>query len=378
MKVNYKQLLTQDWVIVSAIACLTLGRVLANHSVGCPTDFDCNSYIRMTHDLTYSADVPGHHGMRVFPILMVRLIMWFGLSVEHGFQVLSGASYVSFGTLSYLFLRNFTQSKLWAISWTLLLLSLHLVMRAPLNLVYQSIDAMVYSIGLAVLWATWRQKTTLTFSLSVIGALTRQNLFVLGFFSLLYLFKKQKSALSAMYLVLLTLMYMGLQNYYQAHGVFSALLSPPENFFSLSYQWTMLIESQMLELWLVLIPFMVLGAKPLFQFFKEHWHWFIYAAITIGQPYLGFHLTGNNLPRLALQGVWVFALAIALTYPYERWSPTTQWLFILFALGIYFTWDLDKRIWIVGCWTLILVWQAYSISKTNDCSMPLKQKQVNG
>lgn len=358
MKSQLTALLKSDCFYVGLIILLTVARVCTTRTIGCPEDFDCNSYIRMVDDLTQISDVPGHHAMRVFPILLVRFLMMFGASVEQSFHVISGFSYVFFGVLAYWIIRKVTGQQGWAFLWSLLLLSLHEAIRIPLYLVYQSNDALVYPIGIGILWAAWSKKTHVTFLLAILGALTRQNVFVLGFLSLLYLFKQEKRFVTAVYLVVLTLIYMGLQNYYQANGVFQELLSPPEGFFSLTRQWEILIESQMLELWLVIAPFIVMGFKPLVAFFKTHWHWFIYAGITIGQPYLGYHLTGNNLPRLALQGVWVFALAIALSFPYQRWCAFHWFVFAAFALSVYLTWGIKQRLWFTALFVFVLLAQA--------------------
>lgn len=346
------------------LAGIALGRVLVTNSIGCPELMDCNSYIRMVSDLTPGTDLAGHHGMRIFPVLLVRVLMWFGLSLETSFHVISGSSYALFGAMSYWFIYQITRHHRYAISWALLLLSLHHAIRIPLYLVYQANDALVYPIGLGILIATYHKKLPFVLLLSLIGIFTRQNMFVLSFLSLLYLFKQDRGLKPALTLCGITVLYMLLQSYYGAHGVFQSLLSPPDSFFSISRIGQILIESQFLELWLVLVPFMLFGIREVLTFFQKHWHWFLYAGITAFQPLVGYHLTGNNLPRLALQGVFVVGLALSLSSPVARWSSRQQWLLLVYAIAIYSTWGIEERLIICGTYVLACLLLARAESKS--------------
>lgn len=344
-----------DLIFLGSLFVIAMARVLATDSIGCPEFFDCNAYIRMTHDLTPGTDVLGHHSMRVVPIIIVRFFMMLGIPLETAFNVLSGLCYIGFGIGAYWFIQRITNQKLYAFSWALILLALHEAIRIPLYLVYQANDALVYPLGLCILVATYYRKMPLVLFLSLLGALTRQNLFVMGFLCLMYLAKKQKNFYAGIAMALLTVAYFLHQNYHGAHSVFAQLLSPPKAFFSLQGQWWILTESQFLELWVAILPFMILGLPQAYRFLRENWHWLIYAGVTIFQPYVGYHLTGNNLPRLALQGIWVIALALSLSSPLIQYrSKGHQGLLLAYAIAIYATWGITQRLWIVAVYLLIL------------------------
>ena len=345
-----------------------VGRVLATKSVGCPEVFDCNSYIRMVDDLSYQADIPGHHAMRVVPILLVRGLLNFGISIESAFHWVSGTAYVGFGMLSYWVIVRLRNQPLHAFSWALILMALHHAMRIPLYLVYSSNDALVYPIGLAMLYLTWRERGHWVFVLGIVGTFTRQNLFVLGLIMLGYLALTRRGGRRTVLIVemlVLTASYLLAQSYYHAQGVIGDLLVPSRSFFSLERQIDVLSQSRVLDLGIVLIPFTLFLAKPILSFLKQNLHWVLYAAIAAGVPYLGFDLVGNNFQRLALQGVWVIALAVALSVPTEHKKFVEVGL-LVYALAVFATFGALPRWGLVGVLILLLGWSRIDMTLDSD------------
>ncbi len=343
----------KEMVCVGLLTVMALARVFSTNTIGCPEYFDCESYIHMTQNLL-SPDAPGHHAMRVFPILLVKGLMGLGLSTFASFQAWVALAYLGFGLLSYGLFRQKLSPWL-ALGFSLLLMSLHEAMKVPMVIVYQLNDMLVYPIGLLLIIATCQKRAGWALVLSVLGALTRQNLFVLGVFSLIWLGAKSRAPKIALYLIILVGVYGYTQYYYGATGVFQALLSPPPGFFTPQHQWDIIRESQILELGIVLLPF-ALFLKPTAQWLIHHWFALLYACITIGQPYLGYHLTGNNLPRLALQGVWVIALALFWVAG-PRLSNRAQWATLAYGLTLFWSWGLELRLLLAAAMTLLYAYE---------------------
>lgn len=148
-----------------------------------------------------------------------------------------------------------------------------------------------------------QRQSTVLFVVALLSILVRQNLLILGECSLLYCYWQSKQRRILVYAGLLATAYSALQSYYHATSTFTALLQPPEDFFTLSHLWFVVLDSNLLQLFVPLLPFMLLYAKSIMLLLVRYWHLTLYMAITVGQPFLGYHMTGNNFARIALQGV---------------------------------------------------------------------------
>jgi hypothetical protein len=354
-------LFTKDRFFYSVIFLLSAARVLTSKVRACPQYFDCESYLAMMQSIQYDPAIPGHHAMRVLPALFARGLNLLGFSPATSFQIISGASYCLLGVGVYWFVRQEKQAPWVALAFTLLCLAPHHAMRIPLQLVYQSCDMMTYLFTLAIIYCSLKNRLEGIFVLSLFGILTRQNVFVLGELSLLYCFCRELKLKTALYAVLLGAAYFSLQIYYHASGVFSDLLHPPEGYFTFSHLLHIFIESGLLELVLPIIPFLVLSFQPILLFFRKHWHLAIYGAIVVGQPLLGYHMTGNNFQRLALQGVWVLFLVCALTWPTSQQSKERTIALVLYSLAVYFMWGMPQRLVLVVLFSVVLLMSRYAL-----------------
>lgn len=334
-----------DLFLLSLVGLLVLSKIMLTKAIGCPVSFDCNSYIAMVGDLSPGDHALSHHAMRVLPIFMVRALMLLGFSMDAGFHIVSGGALMLFSLGVYAFIRYFTKSSVWAFAWSLLLVTLHSAMRVPLDIIYQANDALVYPLGLAMLAAAHANRVGLTFVLAILGVLTRQNLFVLSFFSMSSLALNNRDIRALIGTGVVFCSYFVLQKFYGANGSILNHFTPQGDFFSLSHQWSILVESQFLELWIVFAPFLLTSGKQLFKFFKDNWHWPMYTAVVVAQPYLAYHMTGNNFARIALQGVWVIALAVAINHrlPY-RLSRAQAALLVTYAGAVFVTWGAQQRV----------------------------------
>lgn len=329
------------------ITLLTTLRVITSRTLDCPAFFDCNSYIHMVNNWGPDSEVAGHHAMRILPAIVVWLMTQVGASVQLGFQILSGSAYILFGVLLYGFLSQQNITKQLAFAVTLLALAPHEAMRVPLQLVYQSCDILVYPITLLLIHSSLQKRLWPVCLLSLVGILVRQNMFILGALSIIYCMQRSLSLRALMALLLLIACYSALQIYYQASGTFVQLLSPPDGFFTLTHLQWVIVDSKILELFVPMLPFLIFFLKPILSLVVRYWHVSLYVCITMGQPFLGYHLTGNNFARLALQGAWIFYLAIAMIWPLKWQRPYLVALTVFYALGVYFTWGLKQRIWMM-------------------------------
>lgn len=328
------------YVLILLIAC---GRVITAKVKACPRHFDCESYLAMANSIQFDPDIPGHHAMRILPSLLARGVHALGGDLTTAFQIVTGASFAILGMLVYWMLRREKKSPWVAFAFALICLAPHHAMNISLKLVYQACDMMTYPLTLLILYASFKRHINGVFFWGIFGILIRQNLFILSELSLLFCYTQKRRWKTIVWGLLLAVEYFSLQIYYEASGVFGQLLNPPEGYFTYTHIKHVILDSRVLELFVPLIPFIFFSFRALIKFFKENWHAFLYMCIVVGQPLLGYHLTGNNTQRLALQGVWVLFLACALTWPTARTKAATIAL-VLYALGIYFIWSVPQRL----------------------------------
>ena len=379
------------------ILLLAFSRVVTSNVLSCPPDFDCNAYLQMVDNWLYQPQIAGHHAMRILPPIIVKLFTLLGISKVHGFYLLSSFTYCAFGALVYYFFKThnvYPQQMVFrvgaecskrrsvyeihdcgeshegnttenssvkginpqlALCLSLLCLAPHAAMRIPLQLVYQSCDMIVYPLVLLIFMYSLRQNALAVFALGLSGLLVRQNLFVMSLFSLLFCWTKKRELLTLGYAALTVGCYLLLQNYFQANETFRQLLSPPEGYFTVNHLAWVFWDSKLLELLVPALPLILWHIKPLIQWFWRNWHLSAYMCITIGQPFLAYHMTGNNFPRLALQGFWPIYLALGCVYLSKLQNKRLLGILFIYALSIYFTWGIEQRIYMAGLLTVILL-----------------------
>lgn len=333
---------------------LTMLRALTMKIRPCPLDFDCNAYIAMSSNLL-NPDIPGHHAMRLLPSMMAGILHNMGLSLATAFRLLSDSMYVVFGAGVYWSLRQSKVNPWIALGFTLLCLAPHSAMRIPLQLVYQTCDMMTYPLSLFMIYFSCKEQGRWVFALSLIGIITKQNLFILGELSLLYCLINTRHWENGLYVVILAALYGFLQSYFQATSTFVALLQPPADFYSFSHLLWLIQDSKILELIIPIIPLIIWYCKPLCIFLLRNWHIGMYVGIVVVQPLVGYHLTGNNLPRLALQGIWIVFLVLGIVSTQRPWTKLMTILFVVYAVSLYFTWAVPERIILMTVFSVLAV-----------------------
>lgn len=200
------------------ILTLALVRFHLAPDLGCPVQYDCNSYIQMAATLKFDPLIPPHHAMRVLPPFLVHgLHALLDIPLYWGFKILTYLSYIAWGGGCFLILRKLPQltprthpsthpsidplsvwdrEGIFFLSMTVLLMAMHAAMLVPLEIVYQTTDMMSYPIVLAVLYGLisrhddpnpnpessgeryvyWKW----IFIPCLVGILVRQNIFVLS------------------------------------------------------------------------------------------------------------------------------------------------------------------------------------------------------
>lgn len=330
----------------------------------------------MASSITYDPTIAGHHAMRMLPSMLAGGLTQLGIPLELAFHFLSGGLYIAFGLLTFWFFRQFRLTPIKALAFTFLCLSAHYAIKIPLQIVYQTCDMMTYPLALLMVYCSLKKQTTWLMILAFISLLVRQNLFILGELSLIYSFWQSKQSRVLIGAGLLAACYIALQNYFHANSTFAALLQPPADFFTVEHLWFVLTDSKILELFIPLVPLLVLYAKPMIMTLIRYWHIALYIAITAGQPFLGYHMTGANLPRLALQGVICLYFVAGLVSLKQKWSAQQVWLFFSYAISMFITWGTHNRLIIMAVFGVIFSWLAFKQSEDQKTELAPLAKSI--
>lgn len=325
------------------ILVITLARALSNSARACLEHHDCNSYIQMVQSIDYNSEIASHHAMRILPPVLVKGLQLFGLSMQSAFKILSDAAYVFFGLLSYYVLRQYVKPII-AFSFTLFCLAGHSAMRIPLQNVYQTCDMLIYPLSLLIVFFSLRQQTKWVFVLAMIGIFVRQNMFVLGLLSLVFLYWQQRRPMQLVAIATLVASYVCLQSYYHANEAIANMAVIPADFFVFSNLWSIFFDSKIIEIILPMLPLIALYYKRAIPFLIKNWHISLYIAIVVGQPFVAYHMTGNNFDRLALQGLWLVYLIIPMANTERFQIKYLNFLLLGYAVSVYFTWSFNSRL----------------------------------
>ena len=322
------------------IISVCLGYIFFAPSQGCPVDWDCNTYIKMVDSIAYDPSVLPHYTMRILPILVVRVFIdVLGLNIEQGFSLLSGLSYLIFSLGFYFVLNKITsakaESKIFTLSFTLLTMASHHAMIQALVNVYQSTDALTYPFILFMFYFTYYKKQFhWVFILTLLGLITRQNLFFMGELCLIYGLVTHKKIINLVYIGIAILAYQFLVKYYHASGMLLASITPVKNFFTLEHLLLVIQDSGLLNLIIPILPITLFVIKDAIKFYFKNWYLLLYTAITVGQPFLSYHLTGTNFERIAMQGIWPLYLISGFLF-YKKYLQSKKNTFISGILFLY-------------------------------------------
>lgn len=314
LNVLYKKYTQNHIVNIFIIISVCLGYIFLAPSQGCPTYWDCNAYIKMVSSVAYTPDVLPHYSMRILPAVIVKIFVYiFGLSIEKSFNLLSGLSYLIFSLGFYFILNKIVKFKTepkakfkaFILSITLLTIASHHAMIQALVNVYQSTDALTYPFVLFMFYFTYYKKQFhWVFVLTIFGLITRQNLFFMGELCLIYGLISHKKIINLFYIGIAALVYQLLVQYYHAGGMLLATITPVKDFFNLSHILFVIQDSGLLNLIIPVLPITLFVIKDVINFYFKNWYLLLYTGITVGQPFLAYHLTGNNFERIAMQGIW--------------------------------------------------------------------------
>lgn len=326
------------------ITLVCLGYIFLAPSQGCPVNWDCNAYITMVNSIAYTPDILPHHAMRILPTLIVKLfVAIFGFSIEQSFNVLSGLSYLIFSLGFYYVLTKIIEiksaskpeSKLFMLALTLLTMaSHHAVIQALVN-VYQSTDALTYPFVLFMFYFTYYKKQFhWVFVLTLLGLMTRQNLFFMGELCLIFGLITDKKLINLIYISVAALAYHLLVQYYHAGGMLIATITPEPGFFTFEHILFVIQDSGLFSLILPILPIALFVIKDSVMFYFKNWYLLLYAAITVGQPFLAYHLTGANFERIAMQGLWPLYLVTGLLF-YKKYLENKKNIITSYIIFIY-------------------------------------------
>lgn len=352
-----------------ALLAIALVRALKARIHPCLPDFDCNAYISMVNSLEYNPKLLGHHAMRILPSFLASVLHQLGWSIAHAFRILSDGAYLLFAGLLFWVLRQWRLSSELAFAVALLCLASHYAIKIPLKLVYQTCDMLTYPLSLMMIYFSLKKEALKLFLLALLGVITKQTLFLLGMLSLVYCFVQIKTKRSLLYVFLLCLSYFGLQSYYHANEIVASHVRPPEDFFSVSHIIWIINDSKVIELFIPLLPFLLLYFKTICTFLLRYWHIGSSIVVLLGQPILAYHLTGNNFLRLALQGVWLLYPILALVLREQPLSKGYSYLLIFYALAMNVVWSSYERFLVVLVFLIFFVFAKLPFLKSPETAI---------
>jgi hypothetical protein len=222
------------------------------------------------------------------------------------FRIVSGGCYVVFGVLFYLTLRIASVSPLVAFGTTLFAMSASWPMTYSLGNIYQANDAFVYPLALLMILATVSKRAGLLLALSVIGVLTRQNLFVFAVFAQMALVLETRKLLPALALAVVGVLFW-LSSAYAGGGAVQSLGHHA------LFNWHDALKGiREIEIWYLFSPFLLVLLDPrIARYAVRYWWIALFCIISIAQPLGAYRITGApNAARIVAQGIFpLFLLA---------------------------------------------------------------------
>ena len=270
--------------------------------------FDLHSYIKLAENpLSFlDSSIPGVHAQRIFGTALVWMINFlFGVSIETGFRIISGTSYLMFILLFYSILRSWEVNSIVAYSTTALTAIASWPMTYSLANIYQVCDALSYPLTLLIIFLAIRGKDDALFPVSIIAVLTRQNMLILVLLAHLFLYLKNvKKIRNIIYISVLLILFMvtllfagDRQGFALLNGITTG------SFFKFKH---MLIAASDLRVWTLFSPFLLVYFNTrAIDYIKEYWWVYIYSLYTILQGFGLYESMGywDNISRWMMQGI---------------------------------------------------------------------------
>lgn len=342
---------------LSVVLLVALLRVLEGPVLECTGVLsDCGDYIAMVGNLRFNADLVQndvwdgygtHYFMRVLPPLLVTGLVSTGIDVDTGFRIVSATAWLVFAITLYLVLLRSSDDPLGALAFTLLILGAHRHMTYHLRSVHHASDALTYPLSLGLVVFTLTNRWKLVFVVALLGIVTKQNLFALStlcFTALLIRNPGWKPRLWIATLGLLTgVCYAGLSWYYQAGGNVARHALPSAGVEILA-PLRFGLEQGLLELFVPLLPLLFLFGPATARFLKRNWFIAVYVGLAIAQPLIAYEITGGNVRRLALQGVWLLYLSVGLVALRQPIRDELKWILLAYAVTVFSHQHLDGRL----------------------------------
>ena len=264
---------------------------------------DNRRYIPMAEDPSAFFQADNVAAQRVLPSLLVwcgtRLL---GLTVVEGFRILSGASYLAFLALFYVALRRGRAPTPIAFATTIFCGTCYWPMTYSLSNIYQACDAMAYPLALVMIALTIRRRTFALLAVSLLAAMTRQQLFVLACLCLFSL-RVETNDRRALPCLLVILMFFGALISFTGEGGLAA--HTVLRIFDLRAFARGFRETRFPVIFTPFLLLLMLCARETIGYVRKYWWVALFALVTMAQPLLAFGRTGpSNAQRLAMMGAW--------------------------------------------------------------------------
>ena len=298
------------WDFACLAALVAIGVWFAIDSVIVPAAMrqDNLQYIPMAESPAAFFWVGCIYAQRALPPLLVWCgTKLFGLTVGQGFRLLCAASYISFLTLFYVVLRRGRAAVSIALGTTLFCAICFWPMTYSLGNIYQACDAMAYPFALAMIVLALRRKLLALVVVSLLAAMTRQQLFVLAClaFVALYVETRDRRAIAGLAVVVA---FFGLLVAYAGRGEGAMGIAGHTvlRIFDFRAVARGLVETKFPVMFTPFLLLLVLFGRRVMGYIRTYWWVALFAAVTMAQPLIAFPITGpSNAHRLAMLGAWL-------------------------------------------------------------------------
>lgn len=303
----FRQVKTNDIIVLMFLLSCGIWFILDASYFGRPPG-DLESYIKLAENPAsfFDKTIPGVHAQRIFGTTLVWMINFlFGFSIDTGFRIVSGMSYLAFIILFYSILRFLKVSTIVAFSTTAFSAIASWPMTYSLSNIYQVCDALSYPLILLIIFFAIRGKDNVLFLVSIIAVLTRQNLLILVLLAHLFLYLKNiRDIRNIVYILFLLVLFM-VTAIYAGDGQALKLASRISVGSEFQFKY-MIIAASDLRIWTLFSPFLLVYFNSrIIDLIKDYWWVWIYSLYAIVQAF-GLYSTTvywDNISRWMMQGI---------------------------------------------------------------------------
>ena len=194
--------------------------------------------------------------------------------------------------------------------------------------IYYACDALTYPLSLIMIMLTIKRKLLPLFIVSVLGVMTRQQLFILAFFSFSFLYFEEKTPQALISLVLILIIFSTLTLMIGENGVSILAKHSVLRIFNFGDTIKGIIRTKLPIMFSPFLLLLICLPVQTISYMKEYWWVTFFALITIMQPLFSYEITGFfDSQRLSMMGVWLFFILAGLLLRDNLKTRWAKWVY---------------------------------------------------